>query len=437
LKWKAYKIALLLSWEDNMRHGLLVILTLSILAIFPAELLSQERKRTPALREQVYSQLSRAQQLADGGDIKGGLAVLATVESKLKSMNSYERAMLWNFYGFMHYGQDDIATAISYFSKVVEEDPIPDALLQGTLFSLAQLALGQERYQDSLDYLAKWQQVVGGEPQAKALVLRAQALYQMKRYDEALSPILAAIEASDKAGQRPDENWYVLARAIYFELDQIDRVAEILVQMIKHYNKAEYWVQLAGVYAQLGEDKKQLAVLEAAQAQGYLTKGQDILNLAQAYFVNDIPYKAALTLAQAIADQKVEANLRNLKLLAQSWVAARETDKAVAALAQAAALSDDGELDAQRAQVLLNAERNDEAMLAAQQALEKGGLKQPGNMHLVIGMAALNKADFNVALKAFAAAKQFDEVRRTATQWERYASAEKEQAERIEALKRS
>lgn len=420
-----------------MRHGLLVILTLSILAIFPAELLSQERKRTPALREQVYSQLSRAQQLADGGDIQGGLAVLDTVESKLKSMNSYERAMLWNFYGFMHYGQDDIATAISYFSKVVEEDPIPDALLQGTLFSLAQLALGQERYQDSLDYLAKWQQVVGGEPQAKALVLRAQALYQMKRYDEALSPILAAIEASDKASQRPDENWYVLARAIYFELDQIDRVAEILVQMIKHYNKAEYWVQLAGVYAQLGEDKKQLAVLEAAQVQGFLTKGQDILNLAQAYFVNDVPYKAAVTLAQAIADKKVEANLRNLKLLAQSWVAARETDKAVAALSQAAALSDDGELDAQRAQVLLNSERNDEAMLAAEQALEKGGLKQPGNMHLVIGMAALNKADYNVALKAFAAAKQFDEVRRTASQWERYAGAEKEQAERIEALKRS
>lgn len=420
-----------------MRHGLLVILTLSILAIFPAELLSQERKRTPALREQVYSQLSRAQQLADGDDIQGGLAVLAAVESKLKSMNSYERAMLWNFYGFMHYGQDDITTAISYFSKVVEEDPIPDALLQGTLFSLAQLALGQERYQDSLDYLAKWQQVVGGEPQAKALVLRAQALYQMKRYDEALPPIVAAIEASDKAGQRPDENWYVLARAIYFELDQIDRVAEVLVQMIKHYNKAEYWVQLAGVYAQLGEDKKQLAVLEAAQVQGYLTKGQDILNLAQAYFVNDVPYKAAVTLAQAIAEGKVEANLRNLKLLAQSWVAARETDKAVAALSQAAALSDDGELDAQRAQVLLNAERNDEAMLAAEQALEKGGLKQPGNMHLVIGMAALNKADFNVALKAFAAAKQFDEVRRTATQWERYAGAEKEQAERIEALKQS
>jgi tetratricopeptide (TPR) repeat protein len=420
-----------------MRQLLLGVIAVSILALFPAELLSQERKRTPALREQVYGQLSRAQQLADGGDIKGGLAILANVESKLNSMNSYERAMLWNFYGFMHYGQDDIQTAISYFSKVVQEDPIPDALLQGTLFSLAQLALGQERYQDSLSYLDQWQQAVGGEPQVKALVLRSQALYQLKRYAAALAPIVAAINQSEQAGQRPDENWYVLARAIYFELDQIDRVAEVLVQMIKHYNKADYWVQLAGVYAQLGHDKKQLAVLEAAHVQGYLTKGQDLLSLAQAYFVNDIPYKAGVTLEQAIGEQKVEANSRNLKLLAQSWVAARETDKAVAALAQAAKLSDDGELDAQRAQVLLNAERNSEAMTAAQQALEKGGLKQPGNMHLVIGMAALNQADFNTALKAFASAKQFDDVRRAASQWERYASAEKEQAERIQALKQS
>ncbi|CAI8160629.1 MAG: Uncharacterised protein [Pseudidiomarina mangrovi] len=420
-----------------MRLGLLMVLAVCILAIFPAELYGQERKRTPALREQVYSQLARAQQLADGGDVKGGLAVLANVEGKLSSMNSYERAMLWNFYGFMYYGQDDINTAITYFSKVVQEDPIPDALLQGTLFSLAQLALGQERYQDSLNYLEQWQQAVGGEPQVKALVLRAQVLYQLKRYDDALAPIVAAIEASEQAGQRPEENWYVLARAIYFELDQIDQVAAVLVQMIKHYNKAEYWVQLAGVYAQLGQDKKQLAVLEAAHVQGYLTKGQDILNLAQAYFVNDIPYKAGVTLEQALAEKKVDANLRNLKLLAQSWVAARETDKAVAALAQAASLSDDGELDAQRAQVLLNAERNSEAMQAAQQALDKGGLKQPGNMHLVIGMAALNQGDFNVALQAFAAAKQFDDVRRTASQWERYASSEKEQAERIEALKQS
>ena len=32
----------------------------------------QKTKRVPALREKVYSQLARAQKLADDGDVKGG-----------------------------------------------------------------------------------------------------------------------------------------------------------------------------------------------------------------------------------------------------------------------------------------------------------------------------------------------------------------------------
>lgn len=48
--------------------------------------------------------------------------------------------------------------------------------------------------------------------------------------------------------------------------------------MVRWYNKPEYWVQLAGVYGQLGEEAKQLAMLEAAYQQGFLVKGTDLLN---------------------------------------------------------------------------------------------------------------------------------------------------------------
>ncbi|PTB82926.1 hypothetical protein C9986_02100 [Pseudidiomarina aestuarii] len=64
-------------------------------------------------------------------------------------------------------------------------------------------------------------------------------------------------------------------------------------------------------------------------------------------------------------------------------------------------------------------------------------MEQPGNMHLVIGMAELNLENFNEALRAFAQAKQFDDVRRTANQWERYTSSEKEQRDRLTELRKS
>ncbi|PTB82521.1 hypothetical protein C9986_02705, partial [Pseudidiomarina aestuarii] len=238
---------------------------------------------------------------------------------------------------------------------------IPESLQQNTLFSLAQLALGEGRYDDTLAFLDRWQALVGDAEQTKALVLKAQALYQQESYAEALAPITAAIEKVEAEGNYGDENWYLLQRAIHFELGNTEAVADVLATMVKAFNKPEYWIQLAGVYGQLGQEAKQLALLEAAYQQGFLTKGSDLMNLAQSYFFSDVPYKAGKVLERGLEEGKIERNLRNLKMLAQSWVAARETDKAVAALEAAAELSEDGELDAQRAQVLINAERYQEA----------------------------------------------------------------------------
>lgn len=416
-----------------MRYLLIVVAVVAV--VVNSSALAEDRKKTPALREQVYSQLARAQQLADDGDVNAGLEVLRNVEGKLSSMNSYERAMLWNFYGYMYYGQDNIAKAIEYFAKVVEEEAIPQALEQNTLFSLAQLALGQGEFEQTIAFLAKWERITPAEQHQKAWVLKAQALYQQGDYKSALAPITKAIELVESKGQVPEENWLVLQRAVYFELGDTKSVAAVLEDMVRYYNKPEYWVQLAGIYGQLGQEHKQLAMLETAFQQGFLTKGQDLLNLAQTYFFNDVPFKAGQVLEQALQQGAVERNLRNLKLLAQAWVAARETDKASAALLAAAKLSDDGELDAQRATLLLNAERNQEAISAARAALDKGGLKQPGAMHLVIGMAELNLENFNAALQAFAIAKKFDDARQSAGQWERYAQAEQEQQNRLMELR--
>jgi len=416
-----------------MRYLLITAAAIAIFMSSPSW--GAERKKTPALREQVYSQLARAQQLADDGDVKAGLEVLANVENKLSSMNSYERAMLWNFYAYMFYGQDNIAKAIEYFAKVVDEEAIPEALEQNTLFSLAQLSLGQGEFEQAIEFLARWEQLTPADQQQKAWVLKAQALYQKGDYQAALQPISKAIDAVVAKQQIPEENWLILQRAIYFELGQTVNVANVLEDMVRYYNKPEYWVQLAGVYGQLGQENKQLAMLETAFQQGFLTKGQDLLNLAQTYFFNDLPYKAGQVMERALTTKAVESNLRNYKLLAQAWVAARETDKANMALQQASALSNDGEFDAQRATLLLNAERNQEALAAAKAALEKGGLKQPGAMHLVIGMAELNLENFNAALQAFAQAKKFEDAKQSAGQWERYAKAELEQQSRLKELR--
>ena len=69
-------------------------------------------KKVPAMRNRVYAQLARAQKLADEGDNIEGFEVLAEVEERVDSLNSYERAMLFNFYGFMYYANEDITANV-------------------------------------------------------------------------------------------------------------------------------------------------------------------------------------------------------------------------------------------------------------------------------------------------------------------------------------
>ncbi|MCC2618068.1 tetratricopeptide repeat protein [Aestuariibacter halophilus] len=389
----------------------------------------QERKtrRTPALRAKVYDQLARAQALADEDKTDEAIVALDNVKEKAASMNSYELAMMYNFYGFIYYNIEDYNQAIAAFEQVVEQQPIPESFEQSTLFSLAQLHMMQGNYDKTIQFLERWEGLQKGDIPAKNLVLKAQAMYQKKDYQAASDYINKAIERveSDPEKGVAEENWYVLQRAVYYELKQPRKVTEVLVKLVKHFNQPQYWVQLGGMYGEIGEEEKQLAILESAYQQGFITSAGDIFNLAQLYYYHQVPYKAAALMEKAINDGVLEENLRNLRFLANSWQAAKEKTQAITTLRAAAQLSDDGELDAQLAQLYLNQDAHSEAIDAGLRALEKGGLRNPGITHLVLGMAYFNQGDYVDALDQLASAESFERSKAMAQQWRRYVETER------------
>ena len=188
----------------------------------------RESKKVPAMRNRVYTQLARAQKLADEGNGLEGFDVLDEVQDRIESLNSYERAMLWNFYGFMYYGNDDVASAIDSFEKVVKEKAIPNSLRLSTLYSLAQLSMQMQRFDQSLKYLELWKESNPKEMTETQQVLFAQVHYQNKQYEQSLNYVSKAIEQTDTANKIPKENWLVLQRANYFELKQPIEVTRVI-----------------------------------------------------------------------------------------------------------------------------------------------------------------------------------------------------------------
>ena len=70
----------------------------------------QETRKTPAMRERVYSRLSEAQACADEGDMDCARELLDRVR-EMSNLNSYEVAQMWNFYAFIYFTQDNYREA--------------------------------------------------------------------------------------------------------------------------------------------------------------------------------------------------------------------------------------------------------------------------------------------------------------------------------------
>ena len=187
-----------------MKKILCTILSISTLYASPvlvgglAKAQAEETKksvRVPAMRNRVYTQLARAQQIADNGDKAEGLAVLDAVKDRLESLNSYEKSMLWNFYGFMHYANEDLVQAKASFKNVVAQDAIPESLRLSTLYSLAQLSMQQQAHEETLNYLNLWKEVNTKALTASQHMLFAQVHYQDNNFTQSLISIGNAIEA--------------------------------------------------------------------------------------------------------------------------------------------------------------------------------------------------------------------------------------------------
>lgn len=386
-------------------------------------------KRVPALREKVYSQLARAQKLADDGDTVAGLAALDAIKERSSSMNDYEIAMMYNFYGFIYYNKNDLPQAISAFENVVNQTAIPESLKLNTLFSLAQLAMANGDYAQVITYLDRWDGLNTAPRKDSYYVLKSQALYQDKQYQGALENINVAIALAEKDNQIPKENWLVLQRALYYSLNQPIEVVKVLEKMITYFDKPSYWVQLGGMYGEVGEEKKQLAVLETAYQRGFITSKNDIRNFAQVYLLNGLAFKAAELMNKGLSKQVIDDTAANRAFIAESYLQAKEDRKAIPHFIAAAKMERHGKYEQRLAELYINIEMFDEAADAARAALNKGGLDFESNAYIALGMAQYNLTNFDASILAFERAEKYKKSESLAKQWIKYVKREKQNSE--------
>ncbi len=394
----------------------------------------QQTKVTAAMSQQVYKELQAAQELVENKQYPEALAVLEKVRARSR-LSDYEAAQAWNYTAYTLYLQERYKEAIAAYNQVLKQEKVPEAIVSSTLTTLSQLYFTIEDYHNALATVQRLVRAVA-QPSADVYLLLGQAHFQLQQYREALDPVRKGIELYRAQGKPPKENWLLLLRVIHYELKDYPAMAAVLKELVQLYPREQYLRTLAGAYSEMGDTRKQLAVMEALYDGGYLTAGRDVVNLANLFLLHEVPLKAARVLDKAVADGLVEAGERNLRLLSQAWYQAREYEAAIAPLQRAAELSTDGELSLRLAQSYINLERWDHAARALQAGLRKGGLKRPDQAYVMLGMAQFNLNQLEPAGEAFAEAAKDQRSRKVAQQWLAYVAQERERRDALASVTR-
>jgi tetratricopeptide (TPR) repeat protein len=392
----------------------------------------QETRRTPALRNKVYERLAEAQAAAEAKDMAGAQKVLDNMIAAggKNELNSYELANVYNLYAFVHYSREDYPKALQAYEEVVKQPDIPLAMEINTKYTIAQLYFVQEQWKKGIDALNEWFALTEN-PSENSYILLAQGYYQLKDYNKALANTETAINMYKEKGKVPKEQWFNLARFLYFDKNDIDNAVAVLEELLTYYPKKQYWVQVSHMYGEQKKESWQLAAMETAYVQDMLDKGTEQVTMAYLYLNGEVPYKAAKAMDKGIKNDSIEGTSKNYEVMGNAWRQAQEVSKAIPAMEQAAAKSDSGELYARLGNVYLDGDQYKKAIEAINKGLQRGGVKRPDTARLVLGMAYFNDKQYAKAREAFKAAGRDERSEKYAAQWILYMDTELERQQKL------
>ena len=334
------------------------------------------------------------------GDLDGAMQSL---ESMLEwNLSKYEKAVVYQFMGFVFVQQNKIDDAIKVFSKTVDLNVLSNTQHQSTQFNLASLYGSREEWDLTINALMKFYEFER-EPVAESYIMTGIAYFQKGLPLEALPYIHIANEKAIK----PKESWLQLELAILFINKRYDEAIEVVKKLSTYWpEKEKYWETMAGTYMEMQKDANALAALSLGYKNNAISKAETLENLARLNLYLEIPYQAATLIEKNIQDGNIENSEKNLRLLLGAWTAAREFNKAIAVIDILAPITGEGKLYIQKA-MLLNENGDWEGVKdATEKALYDEELENKGDVFILRGMAETELGYYDQAIESFTQAME-------------------------------
>jgi hypothetical protein len=375
----------------------------------------KEGKRTaPTIDATTGKRLNEAVEALNADQLDVAKAAMAKLT--LDRLSPYERSRAEQILAAIASAENDYDGARRHLEAALASGGFSVEEADNARFQVAQLFMAQERWKEAQAALEEWFKTTTAA-NANAYYMLAVCLYQQDNHKAAIAPAEKAVEMMAS----PNVGYMELLLSLRLEAERWNESIPLLEQLIgMRPEKKSYWLQLSQVYRQVEKHEESLAVYQIARHAGLLTEVADLRTLAELQQFQGSPYRAAKLLDEIARANPATMDQKAWEKMANAWAAAREYDRSVEPLGKAAQASADGGLYVRLAEINVYREDWAAAVEALGKGLAKGGLKDTGNAHLLMGIALYESKKTDEALAAFRKAAASAKAKAQAEGWIRH-----------------
>ncbi|MBG9990549.1 tetratricopeptide repeat protein [Pseudoalteromonas sp. APC 3358] len=376
-----------------------------------AKIEERKKAKTKIMGERTGKKVIKAFDLYNEEKVDEAIVLLREIDAS----NDFDKATVNRYLGSMYAQKEKYDEAIKYSKQAVAPDVLNFADQEQTLKLLGDLYAGTEKYQEAKKAYVAWMDFTGQEDPTVYTRI-AQANFQLEQFRDVFEPADKAI----KLQKEPNKGPFQLKLAAYFELKDyasMVKVGEEIVRVWPDDKKA--WIGLGKYYLQTEDYSKGLATMEVAYKNGYFENEVDYKVLSNFYSLNEIPFRAAVTLEKAIKSEKVKRTKQNINAIASNYHRSKDLEKAAKYYEEAAKFDDDAELYRKAGSLLLQSEKFSAAVVRLNKALELGSDKK-GTIYSDLAEAYYYQGKYKQAYAAITKAMDDPRTRKFAKGWSTY-----------------
>ena len=404
----------------NLKYFSMKLKNLLFILIVSGSLYSED-----VLNETVYWELTRVDTKIEEKKFDEAEKILKYWYKKNWRSRSYDKAVIARTYGFFLYQQERFDEAIEKLQVSYDEKALPLAESTSLVQALSQLYATQGKTEKAKELLLNFIAIAEKSPKPVPGMNTVYALTALiyatdKDFDTAYKYINIAIELSTSF----KEDWYQLKFAIeYNKEDFIAAEGSAKALLFNKPDKKRYYIQLSAIYNILEKYDLSLATMEVSYMKGMLEKPEEFTNLASFYLYKQNPVMSANVLEKAIANENILFTTANAKLLADSWLYAKERSRSLDVLKDSLIDSpNDIKLAKQYVDIAFSAFKWNE-VISGIERVKRLNISDNGKYQLMQGIAYFELNKIQEAQESFTNASKSEKYADSGVAWLEYLQA--------------